>query len=96
MFMIPHAIQAAGAFLGKRWLVVLRILAVVGCRVEVAAVRWVLAVGTVGVVGPGSLADIQGMGRIEVKGLAAAAGSLAGTHDTGTIEVWGLVGEHSV
>ena len=70
--MIPHAIHAAGAFLGRRWLVVLRILAVVGYRVEVAAVRWVL---TVGVVGPGSLAD---------------------THDTGTIEAWGLVGAHSV
>ena len=92
--MIPHAIHAAGAFLGRRWLVVLRILAAVECKVEVAAVRWVLAVGKVGVVGHGSLAHIQGM--IVVEGLAVAARSLAGTHDTGTIEAWGLVAEHSV
>ena len=85
--MIPHAIHAAGAFLGRRWLVVLRIPAVVGYREEVAAVRQVLAIV---VVEPGSLAHIQY--TIEVEWLAAAAG----THDTGTIEAWGLVGAHSV
>ena len=63
---------------------------------EVAAVRRVLPAETVGVVGPGSLAHIQGTGMIVVEGLAAAAGSLADTHDTGTIEAWGLVAEHSV